>query len=134
MQSLTTYSAAHLELDYGFGEKGPRRQSYWTYQPGQDWLLRNPSRSDEAKWYMRNLLSSANLVRQRTTSHDLASKVVHDLFAKLPFEIIHMVASDLTLTDLLNLSHASWMANVQLRDDQRLWGESIRDGDPAFLP
>ncbi|KAK8070564.1 hypothetical protein PG997_010767 [Apiospora hydei] len=25
MQSLTTYSAAHLELDYGFGGKDPRR-------------------------------------------------------------------------------------------------------------
>ncbi|KAK8070563.1 F-box domain-containing protein [Apiospora hydei] len=55
----------------------------------------------------------------------MASKITQDLFAKLPFEIIHMVASDLTLTDLLNLSHESWIANVQLRDDQRLWGKAL---------
>ncbi|KAK8023716.1 hypothetical protein PG993_011782 [Apiospora rasikravindrae] len=125
MQSLTTYSAAHLELNYGFGEIDPRRRSYWAYEPKQDWLLSDPSRSEEVKGYLRAFLSSASLSRPRITSINLAAKIVQDLFAKLPFEIIHMVAWDFTLTDLLNLSRASWVVNVQLRDNQRLWGRIL---------
>ncbi|KAK8103024.1 hypothetical protein PG984_016170 [Apiospora sp. TS-2023a] len=119
LQSLTAYSAANLELDYGLDRDDPR-QSYWTYRPGQDWLLEDPSRSEETEAYLRDVLSRADFTLPNP-SHDLASKIVCDPFKRLPLEIIHMVASNLDLTDLLRLSSASWIVNVELRDDRMFW-------------
>ncbi|KAK8068380.1 hypothetical protein PG996_007492 [Apiospora saccharicola] len=82
-----------------------------------DWLLEDPSKSKETEGYLRDVLSRADFTLPNP-SQDLASKIVCDPFTRLPLGIIHMVASSLDLTDLLSLSSASWIVNIQLRDDR----------------
>ncbi|KAK8037381.1 hypothetical protein PG991_000727 [Apiospora marii] len=119
LQSLTAYSATHLQLDYGLGGEG-RRYSHWTPRLEQDWSLADPSRSEETKSYLLDVLSGSDFTLSNPAC-DLVTKVVCDLFSRLPLEIIHMIVSHLGLTDVLNLSSASWIVNVQLRADQRFW-------------
>lgn len=121
----------HLDLDYGnpFPEV---EQAYWESNPGEEIFALSPSSTPLLQDTLNAILESSDF-KLLYAHQELGLRVRHDIFSKLPYDLIYKISCLLPPQTLLDLSKASWEVNFTLRNNDSFWIERIRSDMPWFF-
>ncbi|KAK2801543.1 hypothetical protein FQN51_005250 [Onygenales sp. PD_10] len=99
-------------LDYGTIE-GPHQD--WITIPGEEYSVTNPIAEDTTKFLQELLALDIFKHPLLDSSTQIQNRVVHDPFAKIPFDVVYILLSHLPTDSVLALSKASWFVNIATR-------------------
>ncbi|KAK2810095.1 hypothetical protein FQN50_003289 [Emmonsiellopsis sp. PD_5] len=99
-------------LDYGTIE-GPHQD--WITIPGEEYSVTNPIAEDTTKFLHELLARDIFKQPSSDSSTQIQNRVVHDPFAKIPFDVVYVLLSRLPTDSVLALSKASWFVNIATR-------------------
>lgn len=126
--------AYRLEIDYGDPE--PPHEQLWESRPGEELLIADPTCDDELvrglildAWH--NVDNHVPLTGNATTF--VQTEDHNDPFAKLPFELLLNVISELESSSFMSLLNASPHVYRALDGNNSLWLSQIRKSMPWFF-
>ncbi|PVH97511.1 hypothetical protein DM02DRAFT_730513 [Periconia macrospinosa] len=104
-----------LHLDYG-GIEGP--DQFWDCHSGEEYSVVDPGPKKGLDEVLQQLWAKRSSTISTTgTPRDLSSKVKHDPFSRLPYDIISMILPRVHLEDVTSLMKASYHMHSSLHDD-----------------
>ncbi|KAI5456951.1 hypothetical protein BGZ63DRAFT_408421 [Mariannaea sp. PMI_226] len=118
-------------IDYG--DPGPDGSQYWLAEAGKEFFVVDPMKTPHG---LTDLIASTiegSAFNDPPPHPDLAPRVQHDPFLKLPADLIDSIAFLLPTKDLFNLLNASWVAFSTLSNNTGFWMRCIRGHMPWFF-
>lgn len=133
LENLGNGFVARLEINYGDPE--PPCEQFWESNPGEELFVADPTSDDElvqgmilSVWHdADNHFVTGNAMPFAQTEGS------NDLFAKLPFELLLNVISELESSSLLSLLNASPHVHRALEGNSSLWLSHIAKSMPWFF-
>jgi hypothetical protein len=114
MLQHTTDFGTTLTIDYGTLDSA---EQFWSCQAGEEWFVADPCPKNlGADGVVKSTLPARLFDKAPPTPLFLAHKVRHDLFHKLPYDVVHGIFLQLAPKDMHSLMTASYCVQEASRE------------------